>query len=292
VRHLVQIDSSIGHTIAPTVIDDVALWPYEPDFADGGTGIQAIGRHLLFEVLNPVPGSRVLVDFTAGGLSARTGGLPPATVIGEGRSGFKFVGRGVARMLSGPIVPRMVDGHVYLAIDMGMAPLQFDVERKGMLGLYNRRLSLDPRSVVGFVRNISLVPEQKVAEMVPPAAVDSFPRDLFAPGLLFSGICEDGWIAEVAKLRLSARGESRELRISGSLPGQASSESTVLAISADGQLRTTRAIEPGSFELRAMVASEGAHWIEIRADRVRRLSAPDPRVVSVRLHAVGFWPPE
>lgn len=290
--HLVEIDSSIGHTIQPGVIEDVALWPYEPDFAEGGSGIQGIGRHLLFEILNPLPDSRLLLDFTAGGLSGMTGGLPPAQAIGENRSGFDFVGRGAARMLSGAIAPRMIDGHAYLAIDMGMAPLQFAAERKGILGLYNRRLSLDPRSLVGFVRNISLLSGRKLADTVPPAGVDSFPRGLFAPGLLFSGIYEDGWMAEVARLRLGVRAENRELRIKGMLPGPGSPGGTVLDIRADGQPILTQRVEPGNFELRAILPSQGPRWIEIRADHARRLPAPDGRVASVLLQSIGFERPD
>ena len=290
--HLVEIDSSIGHTLAPGVIDDVALWPYERDFANRAAGIQGIGRHALFEVLNPVAESRMLIDFTAGGLAALTGDLPPAQAIGVSRAGFDFVGRGAGRMLSDIIAPRMVDGHAYVALDIGMTPLQFRTERKGILGLYNSWLGLDPRSLVGFVRNISLLTEQKVAELVAPPSVDGFPRGLFARGLLFSGIYEDGWMGEIAKLRLGAFGENRELRIRGSLPALSSLAGTVVEVRVDGEPILKRRIEPGDFDLRAMLSSAGTHWIEIRADRVDRLPAPDGRVASLLLQWIGFDQPE
>lgn len=285
--HLVEVDSSIARTIAPGVIDDVALWPYESDFASGG-GLQGIGRHLLFEVLDPLPESRLLIDFTAGGLAARTDGLPPAQAIGEGCADFGFIGRGAGRMLSGAISPRMIDGHAYMALDMGTAPLQFTTKRSGLLGLYNSQLGLDPRSLVGFARNISLLTKQKVAELVAPPSIDDFPRGLFAPGLLFTGLYEDGWIAEVAKLRLGVPGESRELRIKGSLPALGSPDATFVEVRADAEPILTRRLAPGEFELRAMVPSPGTHWIEIRAGKVARLPAPDGRVVSLLLHSVGF----
>jgi hypothetical protein len=290
--HLVQIDSSIGHTVAPGLIDDIALWPRERDFANSGAGIQGIGRHLLFEVLNPTADSRMLVDFTAGGLAARTGGLPPVQMIGEGRSGFGFVGRGAGRMLSGAIAPRMIDGHAYVAIDMGMTPLQFAGERTGILGLYNSRLGLDPRSLVGFVRNISLLTQEQIAAFAAPPSVDSFPRDLFARGLLFTGLYEDGWMAEVAKLRLRVPGENRDLRIKGSVPALGLAAATFVDVRVNGEPILTRRLAPGNFELHAPVPSPGTYWIEIRADQVARLPAPDGRVVSLLLHSIGFGPPQ
>ncbi len=289
--HLAAVDSSLGHTIIPGVTEDVALWPYEPDFADAAAGIQGVGRHLLFEALNPEPGSRLLLDFTAGSLSAQTAGLPPAKAIGEDASGFGFVGRGAARMLSGAITPRIIDGHPYLAVDLGMAPLRFETARHGLAGLYNRQLSLDPRHLVGFVRNISLVTDEMIAAMSPPSKLKNFPRDLLEPGLLFSGLYEDGWMAEVAWIRLDARGGSRQLRVRGRVPGLLPA-GAALEVRADDRMLVTQSIGPGDFDLRVELLAEGPHWIELRADRTARLPAPDGRVASVLLTSIGFAPPE
>ena len=65
-------------------------------------GIQAIGRHVLFEVFNARSGSRLLFEFTRGPLAADGQALPPAEVIGDGRSEIGFVGYGAARLLSAP----------------------------------------------------------------------------------------------------------------------------------------------------------------------------------------------
>jgi hypothetical protein len=290
-NHLVEIDSSLGHTIKPGVIEDVALWPHEPDFAAADAGMQGIGRDVLFEVLDPLPGSRLLLDFTAASLSPQTAGLPPVRVVGATSSAFDLVGRGAARMLSETIAPREIDGHAYLAVDMGMAPLRFETDRRGLFGLYNRWLSLDPRHLLGFARNISFVTDEMIRAMPPPHELRDFPRDLLAPGLLFSGLYEDGWMAEIARMRLDAGAEGGKLRIAGLLPSLLAPGLTLRVRIDDAPLLEER-IGAGSFELRTRPLSAGAHWIELRVDRVARLPAPDGRVASVRLTSVAFAPPD
>src|SRR5262249_11820354 len=58
-NHLAQVDSNLGHIIIPGEVGKVALWQREPDFAASSRGLQATGRHMLFEVVNPIPGSRM-----------------------------------------------------------------------------------------------------------------------------------------------------------------------------------------------------------------------------------------
>ena len=285
-NHLAQVDSNLAHAIYPGIIDNVALWQRELDFAGPG-GLQAIGRHLLFEVINPVPGSRLLFDFTTGARYDLA--LPPATIIGEQRVELDLVGRGAARVLSEPITPMAIDGRFYIAIDMRAEPRRILRDRRGLMALYNRHLNLDPRSVVGFIRNISLVTDDQISIPAPPS-IQSIPAGLFQPGLLFSGVYEDGWMADIARFKLGSTKDSRLLRIKGYVPGFNPRLATAtLKVLVDGEQVAQRQISAGDFELEAIIPSaNGPRWIELRVAATDRLSADDSRIASILLRSIAL----
>jgi len=281
-NHLAQVDSSLAHIVMPGIAEPVGLWQREHDFANPGGGMQAMGRHVLFEVVNPLPASRLLMDFTNSPIAAKTTGLPTAEVIGETRAGLDFIGAGAARVLSSPIQPRIIGGRSYLALEMGADPL------KPGAG--------DPRRIVGFARNISLVTEEQVRAMMSPQAIERFPEDLLNPGLLFSGIYEDGWVADAARIQLGSETQAKSIRIKGELPGIGRlREGARIAIFVDEKEVAQRRLIPGDFELQAGIpAAAGRRWVELRADKTDRLSSDDPRVVSIRLTSIELTgdPPE
>jgi len=273
-NHLAQVDSSLAHIVMPGIAEPVGLWQREHDFANPGGGMQAMGRHVLFEVVNPVPGARLLMDFTNSPIAAKTTGLPTAEVIGETRAGLDFIGAGAARVLSSPIQPRIIGGRSYLALDMGADPL------KPGAG--------DPRRIVGFARNISVVTEEQVHAMRSPQAIERFPEDLLNPGLLFSGIYEDGWVADAARVQLGSETQAKSIRIKGELPGIGGlREGARIAIFVDGKELAQRRLAPGAFQLQVGIpAAAGLRWVELRVDNTDRLSPDDPRVASIRLMSI------
>jgi hypothetical protein len=289
-NYLVLIGSTLGHRVIPGVIDGVALWQREPDFSKAATGMQAMGRHLLFEVLNPAPGSRMLLDVTTGPLGRLDVELSHAAVFGEGRKEFALIGRGAARVLSDPIAPRTIDGRYYVALDMGVDPQMVPYERHGLGAQYNRQLNLDPRRIVGFARNISLVTEEQARAMSPPTAIAHFPADLFAAGLLFSGVYEDGWMAEAAKFRLGSDHQTSSVRITAHLPGAfARLSGAMFEVLVDGQSVARRRLAPGDFELQAAIPrATGPRWVELRVDATDRLPSPDQRIASILLKSVAL----
>jgi hypothetical protein len=289
-NHLLQIDSSLAHIVVPGYTENVGLWPLETDFADPRHGIQAMGRYLLMEVLNPIPNSQLLFDFSSSPLGAAGGELPPAVIVGNSEVPVGLVGRGAGRVLSDPLAMRVVDGHNYLAIDLGVQARRFPFRRHTVLGLYNGHLGLDPRSLVGFARNISLLTPAQVGSLSAPDAIESFPAGLFQPGLLYSGIYEDGWMGEAARMRLNVSQGFSRLNIRGQMPGglRGEHERITLQILIDGTLADERKVEPGSFDLEIPLHVErGSHWIELRADTVRALSGGDGRHASVLLKSIA-----
>jgi hypothetical protein len=139
------------------------------------------------------------------------------------------------------------------------------------------------------LRNISLLGPEEVAAMMPPAAIERFPTGLFHPGLLFSGLTEDGWMAEIARVRLAAD-DAHTVRVTGNVPNLSELASGItIELMVDGQAVTRRTVKPGDFELEAALPEEsGPRWVELRADKSIRLSGPDMRRVSLLVKSIAL----
>jgi len=285
---LIQVDTSLGHVVTPGHQDDVGLWQREGDFVPGGHGIQGVGRHLLFEVLGPVAGSRLLIDFTSASLAAQDRALPSVTLHGATLQGLTFGGRGSGRLLSAPIEPREIAGHYYIALDLDQEIAHFHNERHGLAGLYNAKLPLDSRGLVGFVRNISLLTPDQAAALPPPAAIASIPAGLQAPGLLYSGVSEDGWVADTAWFQLATAENSNRLRIKGDIAGFSPKLlAGVVKIRVDGEMVGEQRLASGALDVDLPIkAKSGPRRIELEATATDRLPNGDGRLASFHLASV------
>ncbi|MGH7172362.1 MAG: hypothetical protein ACRELG_18960, partial [Gemmataceae bacterium] len=161
-NHLVFVPSKLGYhpfDLAASA-KDIALHSLEPDFFNKGGTMVGCGRHILFEVLRPTPGARLVLSLTE---SVRSDGicrLPPASVIGTQRLPLDMTGRGSSRVCSPPLTPQTIDGHYYLAIDLGAEGARIPIPRLGLLGLWGKDVPLDPRCLVGYLRDVSLLSQE------------------------------------------------------------------------------------------------------------------------------------
>lgn len=290
-NHLIFITSQLGeHYYLPTNRPQVSFYQLEPDPYFIGNTMAGIGRHFLFQVVNPSPQTRFVLDLTTTLKSDGKNELPPAIAIGAERQQFPMVGRGSARVFSPPLTPQMILGRPYFGIDMGVDGVRFQENRTGLMALYGTDSLLDPRYLTGFARNISLVSEQQYDRMTPPSQVVNFPTDLANPNLEYSGLYEDGWVAETAYLSLTQPETASPLVIRGSVPMiYDPSFSTELIVMVDGQEIARKTLVPGDFELRAIVPSEtGRRRIDLRFSNLQQLPAPDNRPSAALLKFVGF----
>jgi hypothetical protein len=287
---LVQIDTSLAHIIVPGVTDNVGLWQLEGDFAGSPGGLQGLGRHVLFEVLNPVPGSRFLLDYSTLGLAGQGFSLPAAAVTGTERLPLEFEGQGAGRVLSAPITPREIDGHFYIALDMGADAARFPSERHGLAALYNGQLHADSRHLVGFARNISLLTPEQVAAIDPPAAISRFPAGLFDPGLLYSGVTEDGWLADKAWFELGLPGPSNFVHVTGDVPGFSPKIlGGTVSLLVDGVKVAEGKLMGGAIDLTIPIReASGPREIEFDISGADRIPAPDGRLVSIHLTSLSL----
>jgi hypothetical protein len=260
----------------------------EPDPLIRGGQIEAVGRSLLFAVVNPSPTIRLAIDFTATLNADGNNRIPPVSVLGTRRTAFDVAGRGAARMISPPFSPRLVHGVPMLALDMGSDGIRFKDRRRGLLALFGSQYGLDPRLLVGFVRDISVISEGEYRALRPPTGIARFPSDLRNHALEFSGIYEDGWASEHVVAWLIAPKGARRLTLRGTIPDVDGTASEI-AVAVDGITRASQPLLPGDFELRSDVRGDGRrHKVELIASRGLRLPNGDDRLVSARLAYLGF----
>ena len=295
-NHLSFVESSVG--LAPGGISDLRLVTFfqlEPDYFYRDSTMSGLGRYLLFKIHNPSRRVRLVFDATASLNADGHDLLPPAHVFGVNSVSLALVGRGSARVVSPPIVPKQLSGTPYIGLDMGRSGHLFPSRRTGLMKLFGNDISLDPRLLVAFGRNISLVSEADYRAWRPPSNLSVFPRDLANPSLEYSGIYEDGWIAEESYFVLGApKSEISELDIDGVVPRIASEQfNTLMTIAIDDRKLGSERLPLGTFAVRRrMQLAPGRHKVRLRFDRVQTLPGIDGRKTAARLSFIGFVQPE
>ena len=288
-NHLVFTPSKLGKTYYG-YIDGVSFFQLESDFFIPQKTIVGIGRHFLFEVLNPSEQGRLVLEMTASLKSDGENKLPPANAIGKTRELFPIVGRGSARVFSAPVAPQVIDGGSYVAIDMGVEPKAFPNVKTGLMKLYGSEIPADSRKLVGFGRDISLISPQEYSALIPPNSVSSFPNDLTNRSLEYSGIYEDGWLSEAAFLGLSQPNPATPLVIRGTVPGLSDPKFvTELRVSVDGQEIAQRTLKPGDFNLKITIPKgQKRRRVDLRFSKWQNLPNSDKRPVAAKLSLIGF----
>jgi hypothetical protein len=265
---------------------DVSFFQQQDDPYFAGT-MAGFGRYALFRVLGPSPGARLELEFTDTLNHDGENLLPPAAVVGASRLSLPLEGRGSARVFSPPLKPQMVDGSPYVLIDMGVNGRLPTVIRTGLENAYGKSVPTDPRYLTGYLRDISLVSGAQYASLHPPLALSHFPGDLDNTNLEYSGIYEDGWMAQEGYVRL-AGGPPASLLVQGEVPAGAGKHLELLV---NGRRVDSLAIAAGRLDVRTPIpASETTRRVELRFAATIKLKAPDERPASVLLSFLGVVP--
>jgi hypothetical protein len=294
-NHLLFIASQFGNTYYGAGLDRpagrVSMYRVEDDSYYPGETMASLGRDSLFRILNPSQRVRLVVEFTATLNGDRRNTIPDASVIGSKRLMLSSSGRGSARLFSDVIDPQWIEREPYIMLDMGTWGFLFPNSRSWITGLWGTGVRMDPRHIVGFSRDISLISDHDYLEMSPPSALLQFPKDLRNPALEYSGLYEDGWTAEAGYVVLKESAPADKLALSLMVPrigqDQASSECVV---SLDGVEVARRRLNAGttSFELPVKSCPGCRHKVELHFDRALSLPAPDGRPVSALVRYIRF----
>jgi hypothetical protein len=293
-NHLAFVSSDFGKSYyfaGPNrLAGRVSAYQPERDYFFPKSTMAALGRVSLFRVLNPARQLRLVVEYTASLNADRDNRIPPASVIGASRMSLPFQGRGSARLFSPVIQPQTIEGGCYLALNMGTWGNFFPQSRAALVWLYGRDILPDFRRIVGFARDISVLSEEEYETLRTPEHIQGFPADLANKNLEYSGVYEDGWVAESSFVVLKPPAGPCSLVVRATIPRLhgvvAASQMTVLL---DGTEIARRSLGVGEVRLRIPIASgNDRRRIDLFFDRADNLPAPDNRPVSAQLQFVGF----
>ena len=263
-------------------VDPIGVYALEPDFYGGRTSMSGVGRYLLFEVLDPRPPIRLRLSFTETLRGDGENRLPRVAAIGARRSFFPVTGRGSAAVVTEPITPRIIAGHAYILLDLGLKPIRFAYRRSGLMQLWGADIPIDPRYLSGFLRDLSVVS----GNVVYPARLARFPDDLLDPSAEYSGIYEDGWASEDMSTTLRV-GPSGQVELVGQVPLiHDAGFWTNVTVLVDGFPAVSKRLTVGAARVTVMTGS-GTHTIEWRFSRFQRLPGGDHRPVTVLIDSIG-----
>lgn len=292
-NHLVFVQSQEGHHYNLGASGRIAVYRPQPDIYQPSENFFAIGRHLLFRVLNPSEKVRVRFAMTASILGEGRTELPGAAQVRFGDDeavNLGLVGAGSANVFSPPLQPLLLNGAAYIALDLGRPPIPLGLPARDLQGLYNRNLSLDTRLALGYCRDISVIDETAYQARSIPREITQFPADLIKHDAAeYSGIYEDGWIARQAYVKLAPAVAGDKVVVSGMrarVPG-ATSESQTITLLVNGHPMVVRELDYGRFTLEAVLDQSAREVkVELRADNTTTLPSPDDRPVSILLQSI------
>ncbi|HEY2584608.1 MAG TPA: hypothetical protein VGI81_02445 [Tepidisphaeraceae bacterium] len=294
-NHLTFVASRLGEPYYVFGRENVGIYQLEGDTLLKGRTMAAVGRYLLFQVVNPSPAARLELDVTNSIIANGDDRLPPAEAIGAGRGAFPMVGRGSARIFSPPLTPQVIDGYPFVAIDMGTEGDFLNYAPGGLMKLWGREVRLDNRQLTGFLRDVSLVSEAEYQALRAPAIVERFPEDLGDRTLEYSGFYEDGFVGERAWVALTPPTGIRRLIVEGRIPRTNDPGFTTDAVlTVDGKELVRRTLGLDIFRLTAELAESASnvsrHRIELSFSRAQHLPDPDNRPIAAQVLRIGFAP--
>jgi hypothetical protein len=260
----------------------VAVWPNEPDYFYHGRTMAGAGRYLMLRAINPTPAPRLLVEMTSTFAPATQFELPPTQAVGVTATALGAVGRGSARLYSQPVIPVRVANLTVLGVDMGVDGRQNRANDSGVV--------IDPRWLATYLRGVSLVSEDQYRSLQPPALIERFPAGLDNKALEYSGLYEDGWMAERAFVRLAGASHPVRFVLHAMYPWKtADSGASELTIRVNGKERARSTLHHGDFSVRfELEPSPEPIRIDLIADGAKRLGPGDARPASVLIKSIGW----
>jgi hypothetical protein len=283
---LVFTSSTLGEGFfLPAHRKRVSFYQLESDYFYPGHTFAGLGRFALFRILDPSASVRLELDLTTTVRQDGANRLPPADVVGAARSSLRLEGRGSARVFSRPLRPIVIGGKSYVLLDMGVNGKLISSPRSGLRALYGTSVPIDPRYLTSYVRNISLVSDAAYRHLTAPTALNHFPADLANRGLEYSGLYEDGWVAEDSYLVL-AGGPATNLTLHANVPVKLGQHLDVIV---NGRTLLSQSVRYGKLDVHMPVsASTSRRRVELHWTRSTQLNPPDRRRAAALLESIAL----
>ncbi|MDX2187147.1 MAG: hypothetical protein SFV32_09455 [Opitutaceae bacterium] len=271
-----------------------AFFQREPEpITEGDVYFHGTGRYTTFQIINPSPNLRMVIDFSRTSLGDKRAKLPGnAVVVGDQDYPIPFVGSGSARVFTGIIKPEYYENQPYVTVDFGEQPGTIDKEKTGLMRLYGQKFYLDDRRLVGFTRDISVMTDEQYRSLKRPTRIGDFPADLARyPGLEYSGLFEDGWVAEESFFKLGPSKAGQVLTLDIEIPDSPGNrtDGVDLTLSINDKPTETVLLKSGRFTLTRMI-KEAADItsVSLKFSTARLYGKKDTRKVSAFLHNLSI----
>jgi len=289
-NHIVLHSTHLGGVLLRS--NSVSEWPVEPDLYRPGDTFYAVGRYMLFEVIQPTPAIRVRISLSRSlmGGGGRTA-LPVGAQVGAtSNQRLPLLGSGSANVISEPLRLVERDGHFYFALDFGIEGSYFAHRKTGLMRLFKVDMPIDPRKPVAFVRDLSVLTEQDYQAVVRPRRISKWPAGLLSENVEFSGIYEDGWISDRAFVVLGKAQAGDRILIKGMMPHLAGlADGNRAKVLLNGASMWEGVITPGRFFIEGTAAAETANTrLDFVFEKAAQLPSGDDRPVSAQLLDVAI----
>jgi hypothetical protein len=288
-NRLLFVHSDLGRHYYSDMQNHAALFQFERDVYFPEAYFSGLGRYLLFQVIHPIPKSRLTISLTSTFTPQFGGELPHPKIWGQSSTQLDFVGRGSGRIISEPVPLTYIENTPYLSVDMQRDGKRFPNPARGLMRLYGRDIQLDQRLTTVFGRDISLIDNATYQHMQRPSEVSRFPKDLMNPNLEYSGVYETGALSEHAFFILSAPPKTKKVRIKGTIPRIHDTKfGTMVTVSLNHKPVFQKTLFIGNFDIVVPVSHiQGKQRIDIIFDRCQTLPGSE-WVVGALLQYIGF----
>jgi hypothetical protein len=154
------------------------------------------------------------------------------------------------------VKPEMFEGESYITLDFAEQPSPILKPKTGLMRLYGLNYNLDDRRLIGFTRDVSVITDEQYRALPRPTKINDFPDDLTRyPGLEYSGLYEDGWIADDSFFKLGGSHPGQVLYFKGYIPDVAKfrQKGIDLTISINAKPTEVVHLTPGDFVLTRLI---------------------------------------
>ncbi len=218
-NRVVFVHSNRGHHYYLGDRHRIAIYQQEADPLTTKQDFTGLGRFLLLRVEQPDEQFYLRLSVSKSNMRGHTAWSSGSRILAASDVPLAFPGHGAVNRIVGPIRPVMRDGAAYIAIDFHETATRFPEKRPGLQSLYNTKVPLDARLLVAHGRDISALSVAEFAKLERPSRLSRFPDDLiFARGLEFAGIYEEGWLSPDSEFVLRGSTTAGCVRLRGYIP--------------------------------------------------------------------------
>lgn len=267
----------------------VSLYNLEADPLINGASMAAVGRYMLLEIIAPSDDDfRLAVKFTRTFLGGTETKLPQVVFYGASPVKTWSAGAGAMSIVSEPVSPCVIAGRKFVLVDFGVDSAQLNKIAPFLYQWFGVQYLPDFRNLVGFLRDISVVPARPARTETPTQPVsEPWNYDRFESTFDFSGMFEDGWVSDQLLLRQKAGAVLGKISLLIDIPGGITGQTaSAISIEVDGKLLRTLYVSPGSTKIEIDLQGNPTALVRLSAYQPILLPGGDGRSVIGLLRSI------